>query len=135
MNRRSFVRAAAASALGVGAGRKGLALAGGEARSSGLPDATRVGWLGTRFGLTLDRVLSGSGPTYSEDFVLADVKPTPERRFTEYSGDVSGRYIGALATAIRVYGVQAPALDALVDKVIALQKPEGYFGAAFHEDK
>ncbi len=135
MNRRSFVRAAAASALAVGAGRKGLALAGGEARSSGLPDAARVGWLGTRFGLTLDRVLSGSGPSYSEDFVLADVKPTAERRFTEYSGDVSGRYIGALATAIRVYGVQAPALDALVDKVIALQKPEGYFGAAFHEDK
>lgn len=87
-----------------------------------------------RFSLTLRRVLEGDSPRYTHDFLLADLKPTAERRFTEYSGDLSGRYIGALATAARVYGIEAPGLDALVEKSLALQKPEGYFGAPFHFD-
>jgi DUF1680 family protein len=93
------------------------------------------GPLRDRFQLTLDRVLQGTSPSYSEEFVLADVRPTPERRFTEYSGDVSGRYIGALATAARIYGTEVPNLDPLVEKVIALQKPDGYFGSTFHYEK
>lgn len=88
-----------------------------------------------RFELTLRRVLDGDSPRFTEEFLLADVRPTAERRFTEYSGDLSGRYIGALATAARAYGVEAPGLDALVNQVIALQKPEGFFGAGFHSDK
>jgi DUF1680 family protein len=91
--------------------------------------------LGARIELTLGRVLHGGSPAYSEEFVLADVRPTPERRFTEYSGDVSGRYIGALATAARVYGTAVPNLDALVTELIALQKPDGYFGNTFHYEK
>jgi DUF1680 family protein len=87
-----------------------------------------------RVELTLRRVLEGDSPRYADDFLLADVKPTAARRFTEYSGDLSGRYIGALATAARVYGIEVPHLDALVNKVIALQKPQGYFGAEFHFD-
>lgn len=87
-----------------------------------------------RFNLTLRRVLDGDSPRYSDEFLLADVKPTAERRFTEYSGDLSGRYIGALATAARVYGIEVPRLDALVSKVISLQKPDGYFGITFHFD-
>ena len=79
--------------------------------------------------------MHGDSPSYTERFLLADVRPTPERRFTEYSGDLSGRYIGALATAAQVYGMQFPSLDALVAKVIALQKPDGYFGIGFHYDK
>jgi len=67
--------------------------------------------------------------------LLADVKPTAERRFTEYSGDTSGRYIGALSTAARVYGTPFPRLDVLVQKVIGLQKPDGYFGNTFHYDR
>ncbi|HUD55849.1 MAG TPA: beta-L-arabinofuranosidase domain-containing protein [Terracidiphilus sp.] len=93
------------------------------------------GWLFDRFELTLDRVLHGDSPAYTEEFVLADVRPSAERRFTEYSGDVSGRYIGALATAARVYGTDVPDLDALVAKVIVLQKPDGYFGSTFHYEK
>jgi DUF1680 family protein len=91
--------------------------------------------LGARYELTLHRVLAGESPAYTEEFLLADVRPQPVRRFTEYSGDLSGRYIGALATAARVYGKPFPGLDALVDKVIALQKPDGYFGSTFHYDK
>jgi DUF1680 family protein len=88
-----------------------------------------------RFDLTLERALHGDSPSFTEEFLLADVKPTPERRFTEYSGDLSGRYIGALATAAQAYGLQFPSLDALVARVIALQKPDGYFGIGFHYDK
>jgi DUF1680 family protein len=92
------------------------------------------GPLRDRFELTLRRVLHGDSPAYSEEFLLADVRPTPERRFTEFSGDVSGRYIGALAAAARIHGTETPNLDGLVAKVIALQKPDGYFGSAFHYD-
>jgi DUF1680 family protein len=88
-----------------------------------------------RYELTLNRVLNGVAPAYTQEFLLADVKPVAERRFTEYSGDASGRYIGALATAARVYGTPFPKLDLLVKRVIALQKPDGYFGIAFHYDK
>ncbi|MGA8087117.1 MAG: beta-L-arabinofuranosidase domain-containing protein [Terracidiphilus sp.] len=88
-----------------------------------------------RYELTLRRVLSGALPAYTEEFLLADVRPVPERRFTEYSGDLSGRYIGALATAAQVFGTKFSGLDALVNKAIALEKPEGYFGITFHFDR
>lgn len=88
-----------------------------------------------RYLLTLNRVLDGTAPAFTEEFLLADVKPVAERRFTEYSGDFSGRYVGALSTAARVYGTPFPKLDLIVEKVIALQKPDGYFGSTFHYDK
>jgi DUF1680 family protein len=88
-----------------------------------------------RYELTLQRVLKGDSPAFTDEFLLADVRPSAERRFTDFSGDTSGRYIGALATATRVYGTEFSGLDALVVKVIALQKPDGYFGSVFHYDK
>jgi DUF1680 family protein len=88
-----------------------------------------------RYKITLNRVLDGVAPAFTQEFLLADVKPVAERRFTEYSGDFSGRYIGALATAARVYGTPFPKLDIIVKEVIALQKPDGYFGSTFHYDK
>lgn len=133
MNRRNFVRTAAMLPLAAGTALRGFGAAGVEAATLHGVDGGD-GLLQRRFALTLDRVQHGSSPEYTEEFVLADVRPTPERRFTEFSGDVSGRYIGALATAARVFGTDAPQLDGLVDKVIALQKPDGYFGAAFHYD-
>lgn len=145
MNRRNFVKAAALVPLAAGSGPLSFASlpaqdAAQDASAKGSPRPVPQGHLRDRFELTLRRVLHGASPAYTEEFILADVRPTPERRFTEYSGDVSGRYIGALATAARVYGADAPGLDAsnldaLVAKVIALQKPDGYFGAAFHYDK
>src|SRR3954449_10882976 len=88
-----------------------------------------------RYQLTLNRVLNGAAPAFTEEFLLADVKPIAERRFTEYSGDTSGRYIGALSTAARVYGTPFPKLDLLVQKVITMQKLDGYFGKTFHYDR
>jgi len=129
INRRDFVKAVSAAPLL-------LSHATSLSEVPNLVGPTRQGstQLDQRYELTLHRVLEGVSPKYTDDFLLADVKPTAERRFTEYSGDLSGRYIGALATAARVYGTGVPRLDALVDKVIALQKPEGYFGATFHFD-
>jgi len=129
VDRRSFVKAMSAAPLLL----SGRSLAAGSSSAAGLslPQAVEAD---RRFNLTLQRVLEGDSPKYTHDFLLADLRPTAERRFTEYSGDLSGRYIGALASAARVYGTDAPGLDSLVEKALALQKPEGYFGAPFHFD-
>jgi len=130
VNRRNFVKAVSAAPL-ILKGRTLLS----EASSPGKVGVRDVVQADERFHLTLRRVLEGEAPRYSDDFLLADVKPTAERRFTEFSGDLSGRYIGALATAARVYGTHDRQLDSLVNKVIALQKPDGYFGSTFHYEK
>jgi DUF1680 family protein len=129
VDRRNFVKAAVTAPLLLGSKGTFPAESTLSTRDQG-PDSH----LDERFKLTLHRVLEGDSPKYSHEFLLADVKPTAERRFTEYSGDLSGRYIGALATAAVVYGIEVPRLEALVNNVIALQKPEGYFGSTFHFD-
>lgn len=140
MNRRSFIRTTGLFSLAGHASRLTFAsISPSDQIPAATPNASSLSPLRDRFNLSLQRVLHGDSPTYSEEFVLADVRLTPERRFTEFSGDVSGRYVGALATASRVYGAGAgidlPALDIRVDQIVALQKPDGYFGSAFHYDK
>jgi DUF1680 family protein len=135
MDRRRFVKMAAAVPLIAGRGGVGLADATSIDEGNAAAPQLGKGDLRARYELTMHRVLAGESPTYSEEFLLADVRPEPVRRFTEYSGDTSGRYIGALATAAQIYGTPFPGLDGLVEKVIALQKPDGYFGSAFHYDK
>jgi DUF1680 family protein len=137
MDRRCFVKAAACVPLAIGvrgarASSRGQVSDGAAEEKHGTLRSR--GDLDRRFDLTFHRVLRGDAPRYSEEFLLADVRPTAERRFTAFSGDLSGRYIGALAVAGRVYGVETPGLDALVEKTIALQKPDGYFGSEFHFD-
>lgn len=90
--------------------------------------------MGARFALTLNRVLHGNGPAYTQDFLLEDVRGTKGRRFTEFSGDVSGRWIGALASASAEYGETIPQLGQMVERTIALQHPEGFFGKSFDFD-
>jgi len=87
-----------------------------------------------RYVLTMERVQHGTGPAYTPDFLLEDIHGEPGRRFTEFSGDVSGRWIGAKATAALVYRQSSPELDEVVRRTIALQHPEGYFGKTFHFD-
>jgi len=88
-----------------------------------------AGDLSERYRLTLERVLTGGPPRYEQGFILADVEPRHIRRFTRFSGDVSGRYIGAVATAAADWGRDHGALDRLVSKVLLFQKPDGHFGA------
>jgi DUF1680 family protein len=96
--------------------------------------AVFAGDLTDRYQLTLERVLKGGPPVYTETFVLQDVIPEHVRRFTEYSGDVSGRYVGALASAAADLDRGFLPLDQIVPKILALQKPDGFFGDAFHFD-
>jgi len=81
--------------------------------------------------LTLERVLSGGPPRYSVDFVTADVVPRHVRRFTEFSGDVSGRYLEALAVCARGRGDLRSRVNAVADEVIGHQQPDGHFGDPF----
>jgi hypothetical protein len=135
MNRRNFVKTATLVPLMAGRAPLSIAFPGALNPTENIVADASMTPIRDRFELTLKRAMQGDLPSYTEEFLLADVRPTPERRFTEYSGDLSGRYIGALATAAQVYGMQFPSLDALVAKVIAVQKPEGYFGIGFHFDK
>jgi len=134
MDRRHFVKTAALIPL-IGGGSVAWAGTGAAESVAGSMSTSCHGESGERYELTLRRVLDGQSPAYSEDFLLADVRPEAVRRFTEYSGDLSGRYIGGLATAARVYSTPFAGLDGLVEKVIALQKSDGYFGSTFHYDK
>jgi DUF1680 family protein len=88
-----------------------------------------------RFDLTLHRVLQGGPPHFDDDFVVADAVPENTRRFTNFSGDVSGRYIGALSAAARHAGASFPELDRIVAKTLQLQKPDGHFGAPMSGNK
>src|SRR4249919_3135362 len=114
LNRRNFMKATALATAHIAKGPVSFASVGGESPAAGSP-AEMHGIANERFELTLRRVLEGDSPRFTEEFLLADVKPTNERRFTEYSGDLSGRYIGALATGARVYGAETPGLDGLVE--------------------
>ncbi len=134
MNRRNFLKTAAAAPLLASSTPLSSESAPSETTATqGAPQATNAP-LRDRYELTLRRVLSGTAPAFTDEFLLADVRPTSGRRFTEFSGDLSGRYIGALSTAARFYRTNFPSLAPLVEKILALQKPDGYFGSAFHFD-
>ena len=91
-----------------------------------------AGNLTARFDLTVERVLKGGPPVYTPDFVLADAVPLASRRFTEFSGDVSGRYLEAVAATARLRSRAASFdLDAISTQVLRHQKPDGHFGVAF----
>ena len=86
------------------------------------------GDLSLRLQLTMERILRGDSPRYDEAFLLADVVPRPTRRFTNFSGDLSGRYIEALS----ISGLHSPALDRTVTELLASQKGDGHFGASLN---
>jgi DUF1680 family protein len=88
-----------------------------------------AGNLTERFNLTAQRVLKDGPPVFDENFILADADAKPGRRFTEFSGDVSGRYIGALSLASRQTGERYPILDRIVTGAIRIQQLDGHFGA------
>ena len=84
-----------------------------------------------RYRLALERVLHGGPPRYSVDFVTADAVPRHVRRFTEFSGDVSGRYLEALAVSASERADLKPRVNAVAGEVIAHQQPDGHFGEPF----
>ncbi|MCC6486893.1 MAG: glycoside hydrolase family 127 protein [Candidatus Hydrogenedentes bacterium] len=102
----------------------GCALAGSEA-----PMIEPGGELQYRIAMAQDRMLHGTNPVFTDDFIIADVALRPDypRRFASYSGDISGRYLGAFA-CMPPTGV-ALRMERLVDKILACQKPDGRFGS------
>jgi DUF1680 family protein len=76
------------------------------------------------------RFLHGQTPEFTKDFVLADVMLCPDypRRFANYSGDLSGRYIEAMSRL--PLPDAAPAFRDLVQDLLQYQKPDGRFGNA-----
>jgi DUF1680 family protein len=133
MNRRKFLATAAALPFAAHTAPLG---AQSKSRESGRPDRAASPGAGTpnldRYHLTRDRVLHGDHPAYSQQFVLEDLRGEPGRRFTNFSGDVSGRWIGALAACSAAFGDTFPELDEFVKTALPLQHPEGYFGKTFN---
>ena len=84
-----------------------------------------------RIQMTLDR-LTGTdfSPVFTSDFILADVSLDPDypRRFYNFSGDLSGRYIEVMS----LFPDQQAAvhLDTLVQKLLQYQRADGRFGDA-----
>jgi len=87
------------------------------------------GELTRRYELTLERVLQGGDPRYDVDLLAADVIPNDSRVFTHFSGDLSGRYLGALAAAGR-----ADQALAVLPQLLEHQRPDGRFGNPLSSD-
>ena len=98
---------------------------------SAAPETARgtrpAGDLARRIDLTARRLTQSGVPAYTEDFVLADVTLDTHRRFWNFSGDLSGRWIEALA-ALPPVGRSPADLAPLVAKLLAQQRPDGRFG-------
>ncbi len=68
---------------------------------------------------------------FDETFVLQDVAPTPDyhRQFEEFAGDLSGRYIGALAACAAYTGEQYARLHRVAQAIPHFQRPTGLVGS------
>ncbi len=87
--------------------------------------------LDERLDRALQRVLEGQAPRYDQPLLLADLTQRPVRRFTNFSGDLSGRYIGALSAAASRREIPESRLRALVRDALHHQLPNGSFGKSW----
>ncbi len=85
--------------------------------------------LGRPIDAQLDRGIARLGQEpYTAEWLLADVSFKLNRIFTNYSGDVSGRFL-ELATLTSPHGrFQPPSLNRVVKEVAQYQNPDGHFG-------
>lgn len=87
------------------------------------------GELAARIALVFNRITVVEEPAFSDDFILADVlvdKSRP-RRFMEFSGDISGRFLGALAMISRGRA-DDERLHRLLAETLKCQRKDGRFG-------
>ena len=99
--------------------------------SSGVAGTTgkiAAGEIDLRIKMVTNRILFGQTPRMSSDFILADISLKPEfkRRFTNFSGDISGRYFDVFSA----YPVAENPIDIhkLMDEALGYQRPDGRFG-------
>jgi DUF1680 family protein len=125
--RRTFLGQLAIGTAGLAAARR---VAGALPVSAPAGSGTRpAGDLARRIDLTARRLTQSGAPAYTDDFVLADVTLDTRRRFWNFSGDLSGRWIEALA-ALPPSGRPPADIAPLVAKLLAQQRPDGRFGRA-----
>lgn len=88
-----------------------------------------AGELAERMNRILHRLTGPGFPEYTPEFVLADVKldPAYPRLYDSFSGDISGRYVEALAL---VPGADSERLALLVHELLRHQRSDGRFGDA-----
>ena len=94
-----------------------------------LPDPNTV-QMGGEWGEALARGEARVGQSpYNEQYLLADLDFNMNRSFTNYSGDISGRYL-ELASVTTLPSQPPPiTLGAVLHKIPLLQKSDGHFGA------
>ena len=126
--RRTFLGQLAIGTAGLAAARKAGA-APASATPPTEPGTRPAGDLARRIGLTARRLTSTGVPAYTDDFILADVTLDTRRRFWNFSGDLSGRWVEALA-ALPPAGRPPAGIAPLVAKLLGQQRPDGRFGRA-----
>jgi DUF1680 family protein len=92
------------------------------------PDATRLAgpWAAAQ---ALNAGRMAAAPLDSTDFILDDVALKQHRKFAEYSGDISGRWIGAAAFLAPQFPKAFAAFPAVMAGFPLYQKADGHFGA------
>ena len=127
--RREFLGQVVAGAASLGVVRGAEAALTRAAAPSVVPGsgARPAGDLKRRVDLTAARLTRTGIPAYTDEFVLADVTLDERRRFWNFSGDLSGRYIEALSV-LPPDGRTPGSLAPLVRKLLATQKADGRFG-------
>jgi len=93
-----------------------------------------AGDLTDRFDRTLGRVLDGDGPRYDAELLLADLEDDGSRLFADFTGDLSGRFLGATATAGRADPRAAARAAELIEGILSRQRDDGGFGRRLDYD-
>ena len=69
-----------------------------------------------------------AAPLDTTDFILADLSQKIQRRYIDYSGDISGRWIGAATFLASIYPQPFAAFPAIMQAIPSYQQPDGHFG-------
>lgn len=85
--------------------------------------------LGGPVGASLQRSLDRlAQPPYTTDWLLSDVSFKVNRIFTNYSGDVSGRFLELASLTSEPGHLSPPTLGPVMRAIAGYQKPDGHFG-------
>ena len=89
---------------------------------------TTTGELDARLVLALRRILDD--PQFDDEFILEDIahKPGYNRQFEDWTGDISGRFIGVMAICRDKVPEVVPRLHDIVKTALALQRSSGRIG-------
>ena len=91
------------------------------------------GFFGVRYKESLERL--SKEPIDKIDFVLDDVNFNQKRRFFNYSGDISGRYLETCSLTSTKDKPTTAILPQVIDEIVQYQKEDGHFGRDVDWDK